>query len=348
MTRQNAGELWHLTVDDLFIQEAKKLSGPGPFVINLTSSAVPVPPAHPSVLKLQGVHIFQISRIEDGRPRHRLRLGPISTELEADSMLQLVREVYPAASVATVTDDDKVALAKFVRVDRPTLAPVPAPAPTKVTTPSPLRAARKSAGDESPADLALTVKKINSMATLPDSKPLATTQAPADQALQIDSTLTVRALTPLDHAADEASKWFAIELSATPAPIKAESLPAQPLLTAFQLYSVPDRQSARVVHSLRLGFFSQAHAAECVAAQLASTFHTRRVTRVSMAEYERFKDFNLTANRLKRVDERHQVIELSTASSAAKAANDTFRKKVDMKTEPGPRSGRLASFLRRK
>ena len=38
------GDIWHLTVDDLFapLPETVRLGGPGPFVINLTTAAAPL------------------------------------------------------------------------------------------------------------------------------------------------------------------------------------------------------------------------------------------------------------------------------------------------------------------
>jgi len=103
-----AGEIWHLSIEDLFqpVQEAPRLGGEGPFVINLSVSTAPIGlPAKPFA-GCRGGHIYQIQVTEDGRTRFRLRLGPFITEDEADAVLAEVREIYPGALTATAGDSD--------------------------------------------------------------------------------------------------------------------------------------------------------------------------------------------------------------------------------------------------
>src|ERR1700684_3709362 len=92
-----AGEIWHLSIEDLFqpVQEAPRLGGDGPFVINLSVSTAPISvPAKPFAGCAES-HIYQIQVTEDGRTRFRLRVGPFVTEDEADAVLAEVREIYP-------------------------------------------------------------------------------------------------------------------------------------------------------------------------------------------------------------------------------------------------------------
>jgi SPOR domain len=103
-----AGEIWHLSIEDLFqpVQEAPRLGGEGPFVINLSVSTAPINVPGKPFTGCRDGHIYQIQVTEDGRTRFRLRLGPFMTEDEADAVLAEVREIYPGALTATASDSD--------------------------------------------------------------------------------------------------------------------------------------------------------------------------------------------------------------------------------------------------
>lgn len=140
--RQANQDLWHLTIDDLFKTpvETTRLVSDGPFVINLSTSTAPISIPPRDQLNVEGAHAYQISRNEDGRQRFRLRLGPISTELEADAILAAVRERYPGAMIATPADDDLKAIASAARVakatkHKPALSPTQSPAQTPAQRP---------------------------------------------------------------------------------------------------------------------------------------------------------------------------------------------------------------------
>lgn len=91
-------DIWHLSIDDLLnpMAETQRLGGPGPFVINLSASSAPLALPARELSTAAGVHTYQIQRLEDRRPRYRLRLGLFTTEDEAETMLAIVRDVYPA------------------------------------------------------------------------------------------------------------------------------------------------------------------------------------------------------------------------------------------------------------
>jgi hypothetical protein len=85
-----AGEIWHLSIEDLFqpVQEAPRLGGDGPFVINLSVSTAPISvPTKAFTHSPLDAHVYQIQVTEDGRTRYRLRLGPFASEDEADAIL---------------------------------------------------------------------------------------------------------------------------------------------------------------------------------------------------------------------------------------------------------------------
>jgi len=112
-----AGEIWHLSIEDLFqpVQEAPRLGGDGPFVINLSASTAPisVPTKAFTNSRLLDAHVYQIQVTEDGRTRFRLRLGPFSSEDEADAILAEVRDTYPGALTATAGAADLRAIGKM-------------------------------------------------------------------------------------------------------------------------------------------------------------------------------------------------------------------------------------------
>ena len=104
-----AGEIWHLSIEDLFqpVEEAPRLGGDGPFVINLSVSTAPISvPTKAFTNSHIDAHVYQIQVTEDGRTRYRLRLGPFASEDEADAILAEARDTYPGALTATASASD--------------------------------------------------------------------------------------------------------------------------------------------------------------------------------------------------------------------------------------------------
>jgi SPOR domain len=104
-----AGEIWHLSIEDLFqpVQEAPRLGGDGPFVINLSVSTAPINlPTKAFTNSPLDALVYQIQVTEDGRTRYRLRLGPFASEDDADAILAEVRDTYPGALTATASASD--------------------------------------------------------------------------------------------------------------------------------------------------------------------------------------------------------------------------------------------------
>ena len=67
------------------------------FVVNLCSSTSPVGLAQPTHAGLKRFTFFVSRRLEEGRERFRLHMGYFDTQEDAEKMLDLVRDVYPAA-----------------------------------------------------------------------------------------------------------------------------------------------------------------------------------------------------------------------------------------------------------
>ena len=72
-------------------------SSHGAFVVNLGSSSTPVALNEPRQPELKGFTFFISRRREDGRERFRLHMGYFASQQEAESMLEVVRDIYPGA-----------------------------------------------------------------------------------------------------------------------------------------------------------------------------------------------------------------------------------------------------------
>ena len=67
------------------------------FVINLCASTTPVGLVHPTHAGLKRFTFFVSRRLEEGRERFRLHMGYFDSQEDAEKILDLVRDVYPAA-----------------------------------------------------------------------------------------------------------------------------------------------------------------------------------------------------------------------------------------------------------
>ena len=128
---------------------------------------------------------------------------------------------------------------------------------------------------------------------------------------EIDSTRTIRALTALELSDEQASSWFAIQLTLCERPIDPAEVPNLAIFSEYRLYSVAGLAEGRVMHALRLGFFSSESAAAAVGGYLAQFFDAPCVKRVSIAEQERFEERRLAAGKDAGELGEHAVIELT-------------------------------------
>ena len=413
-------DIWHLNIEDLFapLPEKTRLGGPGPFVINLSASSAPIDVPAKGIAGCPYAHVYQVQRIEDRRPRYRLRLGPFSREDDADAELLKVRDIYPGALTATADADDlriiaalqvkapappppaakptvptlvetaakqpevpaapvpvKAAATKIEApvvptlveaVTRPAAAPA-APTPVKAiatrveppmvltlaeeitrpaaapAAPTPVKAIATPA--EAPIELTL-VEEITKPAAQTAPKPVAKAAAPApaapkpaaakpaipavmtaiaplrapvppqteqasQRAINLESTQTVRALTQLELEDDQVSRWFAIQLSLSEEAFDPETLPNLDIFRVYRLYSVAGIDQGRIVHALRLGFFTEQIAAGAVASYLAPFYDKPTIKRVSAAERERFAEQSLEARKDVGATGRQAVIEIT-------------------------------------
>jgi hypothetical protein len=135
------------------------------FVINLCASIAPVPTTGKNLPGLDNYRLYQVARVEDGRTRHRLRLGFFTSESHAQSVLTVVRQQYPTAFTACLCDEDR----RFARGFLPESAPSAAPKRPMSVVPTPAPA---------PARAPASVPPVAATATSTPAKPAAT-PAPA-------------------------------------------------------------------------------------------------------------------------------------------------------------------------
>jgi hypothetical protein len=138
-------DIWHLSIEDLLAQptEPARTAGLGPFVINLRTSTATIGSPPKGLLPFDRLHVYQLVRSHEGQPQFQLRLGIIESELEADTLLSMVREHYP----------DKAAIARAACPAEPAkparaVADAKAPVvrvPKKVAPPAARQAAPKPA-----------------------------------------------------------------------------------------------------------------------------------------------------------------------------------------------------------
>ncbi len=96
-------------------------TGSALFVINLCASIAPVRLDGNNIPGLENYRLYQVARVEDGRTRHRLRLGFFTSESHAESVLTVVRQQYPTAFTACLCEEDR----RFARGYLPESAAAP-------------------------------------------------------------------------------------------------------------------------------------------------------------------------------------------------------------------------------
>ena len=103
-------------------------AGSSLFVINLCASNAPIPVAGKTIPGLESYRLYQVARNEDGRTRHRLRLGFFASEEDAERTLASVRDRYPTAFTTCLSSDDR----KFARGFLPAAPAVKRPVAVEV------------------------------------------------------------------------------------------------------------------------------------------------------------------------------------------------------------------------
>jgi hypothetical protein len=339
----------------------RRLGGTGPFVINLHASTAPIGLPSKSPAGNEHARLYQIQRVDDGRIRYRLRLGPFTTEDEAEVALAQARLEYPGALMVTAAADDLHAIA-LVRgrftlpITADPVAPAALPAAAAPAPPPPLTltlvedAPARAPAAAAPAavapqgaavsvasDLASMQALIAAIDTDIDTAPknvtskppvlytVPTPQEPAAAKVtarrdvaragtptaSLESTQTLRPLTPLELGEHEAARWFVVQLALSDDAFDPDALPHLDIFSLYRLYTVIGMDQGRLVHALRLGFFGEEVGARAVASYLASFYDDPIVKRVSVAERDRFADQRVEARKDVGATGRHLSIEIT-------------------------------------
>lgn len=454
------------------------------FVVNLCASMTPMPSVPKSLKGFEDYRLYQVSKVEDGRHRYRLRLGFFNSEGDAELAVASLRTMYPAAFTSRAGNEDMryagdplltgrftarapVATAAVeaksvayvepapkpvaVSPKPPAMAPVtPKPAPTAVasapapivekktappmasveltaqslldvdvkgmptpstrerntpftmTTHQPFHVARGIDLPDTDLELAPTIipksvkpptssavapapkhgraapaapekkgappapvaaKPVSkpavppqvskSMATLanaatkketpaathahaakpaPAAKPVVSPTAPVSSAKPstnkanddyvpiLDTTMTIRTLSLAEMEDKNAAKWFSVQLAVSEQPFNLDAMPRLDIFAAYRLYSVAVNEDSKVKHSLRLGFFKEEVSAEAVSGYLTTFFPSPSITRIGVAEFERFNEPQEVAP----TEQENKVVSLNQKREVAPPAKPTF------------------------
>jgi hypothetical protein len=325
MNTPSAGEIWHLSVDDLLapLPARARLGGAGPFVINLSASTAPISVPLRTVVDVPNTHVYQIQRTEDRRMRYRLRLGPFATEDEADAVLETVRGIYPGALTATAEADDLRTLESLKAKADAHQVDVPAARPP---SPIPVLTAVATSVEPRPASRA-SVRPV----------PPPPVERLSTHLSGLETTQTVRALTPPELEDHVVSRWYVVQLSLSEEAFDPDKLPNLDIFSVYRLYAVSGLDQGRIMHALRLGFFREEIAAAAVASYLAGFYEKPTVKRVSTAERGRFAEQRLEARKDIGATGMHALIEITgeriirepRSAGASRPSNQSSVQRID-------------------
>jgi hypothetical protein len=184
------------------------------FVINLCASIAPVQVDSKNIPGLDNYRLYQVARVEDGRTRHRLRLGFFTSESHAESVLAVVRQQYPTAFTACLCDEDK----KFTRGYLPA-----SHANGHMNGSHANGSSAKPANGTAAAKPALSESEIIELTWEPDEKPKATAQpAPAPAAARAPAPAPKKPMVSADAGLDEFT-WEPPALQASVAKVAAST-----------------------------------------------------------------------------------------------------------------------------
>jgi hypothetical protein len=202
------------------------------------------------------------------------------------------------------------------------IKPVPSPQPVlsikPVPSPQPVLSA-KPVPSPQPAPSAkptFSPPPTISPKPAPSAMPASAKSLPSEQLSRhvpsLETTQTVRALTQLELEDEQVSRWFVIQLSLAEEPFDPDTVPNLDIFSVYRLYSVAGIDQGRIVHALRLGFFTEEIAAGAVASYLGAFYDKPSIKRVSAAERERFAEQSLEPRKDVGATGKHAAIEITS------------------------------------
>jgi hypothetical protein len=205
----------------------------------------------------------------------------------------------------------------------PTVGAIPAPVAAKAIPPAKPAPMLKQSVASPPRKLAAKAAALQAKAFgsgLTSLQHVATAVVPPAREVKklsnplpdLESTQTVRALTPPELENEDTSRWFVIQLSLSDQAFDPDTVPNLDIFSEYRLYSVASVDQGRTLHALRLGFFTEEIAAVMVASYLGAYYDKPTIRRVSVAERERFNDQRVEARKDVGATGRHAVIEITS------------------------------------
>ena len=243
---ENTSKVFDDALADSLLGGSSPPSEPGSslFVINLCASQAPYPTANKTLPGLDNYRLYQVARREDGRTRHRLRLGFFTSEADADAVLATVREQYPTAFTTCLCEEDKRYTRGFVPArsapSKPAMSVVPSP--VAVTSPAvskPIAAtpAKTEIKPASAPPAPAAAARIEVKATTPKAEAAPAPAKPAVSGVELgfleDLTWEPPPLTPAANAALHAETTSAKTSAKKPA--AASPVEAKPQSTAAKM-----------------------------------------------------------------------------------------------------------------
>jgi hypothetical protein len=290
-----APHLTSMTEEAAYLEGSITIEAPH---IILVETAEPAPVAAEAAVAVEAAPVAAEVPVAAEAPRERAFVDTVTMEVPA-----LEAAPAPAPAPAPTPSLPTAAI-------EPLLTESDAAALLEAASPSALPAVQPARSPEDSGSLERLVARIDSMVEeLPAPKPVA---MQTDASVSIDSTQTQRALTPLKLPDDESSTNFVVQLILSEDEIDPDQVPSLDIFSEYRLYRIMGLDDERVMHALRLGFFSSEPAAQAVAGYLAIYFDSPSVTRVSVAERERFAQDRLAARKDVGATGVHSVIELTS------------------------------------
>src|SRR5579862_2612409 len=144
-----SSDIWHHSLEDLLkaIETGDTRPAANSFAIALQTSTTPIAAPLSTFPRFDKLRVYQLRYPwNDNSTRFQLRLGIITSDLEADAILATVRQYYPNATKEIPDDADRTAIAELtspqnkapvVAVPKPSPVPAPSSMPALPSIPAP-------------------------------------------------------------------------------------------------------------------------------------------------------------------------------------------------------------------
>jgi hypothetical protein len=220
------------------------------YVINLCASTTPMALSRPTAPELARFTFFVSRRREEGRERFRLHMGYFATRDEAEQLLSLIRDLYPAAWVGEAPGKrlaQRAAAASPPAATAPAAKPPTPPAPAAAAPSAPAAAAHATAKPQSASIARSQGAPATSKAAAAPARPTkpAATRVPPSNVREVIKSLDATPAAPVAPTASAAK--------APPARAASAAAPA----AAPKRDELSDSQVLRILETRRANAVAQ-------------------------------------------------------------------------------------------